>query len=71
MVEGPKVVDGSAPMHHDNQSSFSSKKIDQELEKGIDCEGLAMSVSELANGDTVLPRRYHELDQPTSQHPVT
>lgn len=40
MVQGPYVVNRLPTMCHDNQCPLTTKVVDQELEKGIDREGL-------------------------------
>jgi hypothetical protein len=71
VIEGPEVVDGSASMHHNDQRSFPAEKVDQELKERVDCEGLAKLTFKVVDGENVSPRRYHELDRPTLQHPKT
>lgn len=50
-------------MHHDNERALSAEEIDEELEKGVDCECLihvANRIDKLGGGkgDKGDPRRY-------------
>lgn len=40
VVEWPQVGNGWSAMHHDDQTSFSTEEIDEQLEESIDREGL-------------------------------
>ena len=71
VVQRPEVVDGLASMHHNDQGTFSSQEVDQELEKGVDRKGLKKLVSDASNRNYFIPHIYRELDPPTLQPSAT
>ena len=49
MIERPEVVDWLAAIHHDDQCSFPTNEVDQELKKSIYRESLRRLVIELVD----------------------
>lgn len=71
MVERPQMRDGCSAMHQDDKGTFATEEVDEELEEGIEGEGLAWMLSRVVLGGGGrqgkggctggwLPRRHHE-----------
>ena len=47
-THGPRMADRRPTVHHNDEGTFTAKKVDKQLEECIDCKGL-----ELASGTFV------------------
>ena len=39
-VDGPEVLDGGAAVHHDDEGALAAEEVDEQLEEGVEGEGL-------------------------------
>jgi hypothetical protein len=64
MVKRPDVMDRFATVCHDDECSFTTEVVDQQLEEGVDREGLVVLVSFGAPGVSVSRRVKHLVNVP-------
>jgi hypothetical protein len=51
VIQRPQMIDRLSTVHHDNQGSFSSNKIDQELEESVNRKSLVESATAIGKCD--------------------